>query len=152
MSNNEEFQAIKGHPWLTYSTLIRVQPFAGLAQMAASHHERLDGSGYYQGLSGPDLNLPSRILAVADVYDALSQDRPYRKGMPLDQTLGIITAERETKLCPLCVDALPGRLDGHGTILRHDLRRTPSVLDVAAEVASVADAAYSDTPSRLNRP
>ncbi|CAN5616489.1 hypothetical protein BH24CHL1_BH24CHL1_20060 [soil metagenome] len=154
---NEEFQAIKGHPWLTYSTLIRLQPFAGLAQMAASHHERLDGSGYYQGLSEPDLNLPSRILAVADVYDALSQDRPYRKGMPIDQTLGIITAERETKLCPSCVDALSdlalaGKLEGHGTILRQDLKRPPSVLDIASEVASAADAAYSEaSPTMLRR-
>lgn len=152
---NTEFQAIKGHPSLTYRTLIQVQPFTGLAQMAASHHERLDGSGYYQGLTGPDLNLSSRILAVADVYDALSQDRPYRKGMPLDQTLDIITAERETKLCPSCVDALSqlalsGRLEGYGTILRRDLKRTPSVLDIASQVASAADKSYSDARPALS--
>ena len=124
--------------------------------MAASHHDRLDGSGYYQDLSGPDLNLSSRILAVADVYDALTQDRPYRKGMPIDQTLGIITSERETKLCPDCVDALSqlalsGRLEGYGTILRRDPKRPSSVLDVASEVASAADAAYSDAPTMHGR-
>lgn len=154
---DEEFQIVKGHPWLTYRTLIRVQPFVRLAQTAASHHERLDGSGYYQGLKAPDLNLSARILAVADVYDALSQDRPYREGLPIDQALDIITAERETRLCPTCVDALSnlalaGKLEGYGTILHHDLTPVPNVLDIASQVASAADAAYSESsPVTLRR-
>jgi response regulator RpfG family c-di-GMP phosphodiesterase len=51
---------------------VSVAPFRSIAEVAASHHEKLDGSGYHRGVSAEDLNLPSRILAVADVFDALS--------------------------------------------------------------------------------
>jgi HD-GYP domain-containing protein (c-di-GMP phosphodiesterase class II) len=72
----------------------------------ASHYEKLDGSGYHRGITGEDLNLPSRILAVADVFDALSQDRPYRPAIPLEQVLGLLKKDGGEKLCPLSVSAL----------------------------------------------
>jgi putative nucleotidyltransferase with HDIG domain len=103
---DEEFAQIKKHPKLTYDILIRVTPFRGIAEVAASHHEKLDGSGYHRAITGESLNIPSRILAVADVFDALSQDRPYRPAMPLEQVLGILKKEGGEKLCPWCVGAL----------------------------------------------
>ncbi len=63
---------------LDYGILNRVSPSRYLADLAASHHERLDGSGYHRSLSAKDLDTSARILATADVFDALSSDRPYR--------------------------------------------------------------------------
>ncbi len=60
---------------------------------------------------GSDLDLPTRILVVADVFDALSSDRPYRPGMPVERVLGILDEESGEKLCPACVAALRAALD-----------------------------------------
>jgi HD-GYP domain-containing protein (c-di-GMP phosphodiesterase class II) len=103
---DEEFAKVKQHPRLTYEVLTRVAPFCSIAEVAASHHEKLDGSGYHRGVSVEDLNLPSRILAVADVFDALSQDRPYRPAMPMEKVLTILKKESGQKLSPECVEAL----------------------------------------------
>jgi putative nucleotidyltransferase with HDIG domain len=103
---DEEFTQIKKHPKLTYEILVRVPPFRGIAEAAANHHEKLDGTGYHRGITGESLNLPSRILAVADIFDALSQNRPYRSAMPLDQVLGLLKKESGKKLCSRCVVAL----------------------------------------------
>ncbi len=101
-----EYAQVKKHPGLTYDTLVRVAPFRGFAEVAASHHEKLDGTGYHRGVTAEDLSLPSRILAVADVFDALSQDRPYRPAMPMEKVLAILDEESGEKLCPRCVGTL----------------------------------------------
>ncbi len=101
-----EFREIQKHPELTYQTLVRVGPLAKIAEVSALHHERLDGSGYYRGMSAHNLGLSARILAVADVYDALVSDRPYRAGMPIEQALAIIRTDAGSKLCPECVEQL----------------------------------------------
>ncbi len=103
---DREFAQVKKHPKLTYDVLMRVVPFRGIAETAASHHERLDGTGYHRGITGESLSQPSRILAVADVFDALLQDRPYRPAMSLEQVLGFLKKEGGERLCPLCVEAL----------------------------------------------
>jgi HD-GYP domain-containing protein (c-di-GMP phosphodiesterase class II) len=73
-----EFEVVRRHPLHTASILERTPGFAGLAALAGAHHERLDGSGYPHGLAGGALSLPMRVLAVADVYEALTSARPYR--------------------------------------------------------------------------
>jgi HD-GYP domain-containing protein (c-di-GMP phosphodiesterase class II) len=83
-----------------------VAPFRGIAEVAASHHEKLDGTGYRRGMTAEDLSVPSRILPVADVLDALSQDRPYRPAMPMEKVLTILDEESGEKLCPRCVGTL----------------------------------------------
>jgi response regulator RpfG family c-di-GMP phosphodiesterase len=75
-------------------------------ETAASHHERLDGRGYHRGLAAFDLSRPARVLAVADVYEALTADRPYRGPMPQEQALAILREDRGVGLCPAAVDAL----------------------------------------------
>ncbi|MDQ4063788.1 MAG: hypothetical protein M3122_07880 [Actinomycetota bacterium] len=75
---------------MTYSILNRVSPFHHLADLAASHHERLDGSGYHRGLFAKELDLPALILAVADVFEALSSHRPYRPAVPLEKVFSIL--------------------------------------------------------------
>lgn len=101
-----EFAKIKTHPRLTEEILSRVAPFASIVERAANHHEKLDGSGYHRGVTGEHLDLPSRILTVADIYDALSQDRPYRKALPKERVMRIFDEESGTKLCPESVAAL----------------------------------------------
>lgn len=106
-----EYAKIKEHPRLTYDTLSRVGPFRPIAETAANHHEKLDGSGYHRGLRAEDLDLPSRILTVADIYDALSADRPYHKALPQERVLDILREESGTKLDPECVAVLSDLAD-----------------------------------------
>ena len=101
-----EFAKVKQHPRLTYEVLTRVAPFQSIAEVAASHHEKLDGTGYHRGVTAKDLDLPSRILAVADIFDALSQERPYRPAMPTEKVLTILKKESGQKLSPESVEAL----------------------------------------------
>lgn len=102
----EEFARVKEHPKLTYDILSRIAPLRGIAETAANHHEKLDGSGYHRGLEADRLDLPSRILAVADIYDALTQERSYREALPKEQALEILAAESGKELCPTCVAAI----------------------------------------------
>ncbi|HEU4389027.1 MAG TPA: HD domain-containing phosphohydrolase, partial [Blastocatellia bacterium] len=75
---DDERQEMNKHAEKTREILARVTCFREVADLAGSHHERLDGSGYSRGLKGDEIGLPARILAVADVYDAFTSDRPYR--------------------------------------------------------------------------
>ena len=70
------------------------------------HHERLDGNGYPQHIGGDQIPLISRIVAVADVFDALTSDRPYRKGWPVERTLAYLVERIGTEFDPACVEAL----------------------------------------------
>lgn len=102
----DEIAVVRQHPRHTQQILARVAGFRGIVETAASHHERLDGSGYHRGLTAAELSRPARILAVADVYEALTADRPYRDALPRDGALEILGAMRGTGLCAECVDAL----------------------------------------------
>ena len=97
---------VKQHPFFTYEILARVPVFSEFAYDASCHHERIDGRGYYRGVSGDALSTHARIMATADIFDALSAARPYRGAMPLEQVLTIIQEGRGTQLCPSTVDAL----------------------------------------------
>jgi putative nucleotidyltransferase with HDIG domain len=85
-----EWAVMRRHPRWSMEILDRVGAFRELARIAGAHHERLDGSGYFAGLSAEQLDLPSRILAVADVAEALSADRPYRPALGPDEVLEIM--------------------------------------------------------------
>jgi putative nucleotidyltransferase with HDIG domain len=102
----QEWDVVRRHPEWTHQVLDRVAELRGIAEVAAAHHERLDGSGYHRGLGADELSLPARILAVADVYDALTADRAYRAAMPAEQALGILRGDAGTKLDADAVDAL----------------------------------------------
>lgn len=83
--DEEEYTRIKRHTIDTELALHKVFPNAKIAEWASNHHERLDGSGYPYHKTAEELDMPSRIIAVADVFQALSQDRPYRGRMTQDQ-------------------------------------------------------------------
>jgi putative nucleotidyltransferase with HDIG domain len=95
-----EFATIKQHP-LTGERILRAVPAMGhLAPLAAAHHERLDGGGYPRGLSADELTLPARLLAMADVYEALTSERPYRPARSSREALDIIRADVPERLDP----------------------------------------------------
>jgi putative nucleotidyltransferase with HDIG domain len=104
--SDDEFRIIKRHPELGVKILAPIKAYKELIPMVGQHHERFDGKGYPDGLSGNAINIGARILAVADVYDALSSDRPYRKGMPLDKIIDLIVSEAGHQFDPLVVTAL----------------------------------------------
>lgn len=81
-------------------------PILSMARrIAASHHEKWDGSGYPKGLAGDKIPLEGRIVAVADVFDALSSSRPYKEAFPLAKCFEILSAGREQHFDPMCLDA-----------------------------------------------
>ncbi|MBF2053557.1 MAG: HD domain-containing protein [Candidatus Sericytochromatia bacterium] len=77
-----EYNRIKAHPGMSAALLNTVQCLADHAPLVRHHHERFDGKGYPDRLKGEDIPIGSRILAVADTYDAMTSDRAYRKGLP----------------------------------------------------------------------
>ncbi len=90
----------------TEQILAGIAPFAELARVAGAHHERLDGTGYPRGLSAPDIALETRIITTADVFDAISADRPYRAAVPVEETLEIMQKAVGTALDARCMSAL----------------------------------------------
>ena len=109
----EEFEAIKEHTTLGYNSLMRANERLGgaseflnmAAEIALCHHEKWDGSGYPKGLKKEMIPLSGRIMALADVYDALVSARVYKKAMSHDMALDIIIEERGTHFDPAVVDA-----------------------------------------------
>jgi HD-GYP domain-containing protein (c-di-GMP phosphodiesterase class II) len=104
--DDNEFALVKAHPVFTEQILARVPAFAPLAAAAAAHHERIDGRGYPYGLQGRELTPYIRVLAVSDVFEALTADRPYRAGMSVEQALEIMRRDVGSHLCGETIDAL----------------------------------------------
>jgi HD-GYP domain-containing protein (c-di-GMP phosphodiesterase class II) len=103
---DEEFAAVQAHPRHTWEILSRIAAFEGIARTAALHHEKLDGSGYPWKLGSADMDRWTRFLVVADIYEALTADRPYRAGIPRDEVLRMLERDRGTKLDGEALDAL----------------------------------------------
>jgi putative nucleotidyltransferase with HDIG domain len=102
----EEWAVIRKHPYYTHEILSRLPGFVELGDVAAAHHERLDGRGYWRNWSADQLNTPARILAVADVFDALHARRPYRDSLPLDTVFAMLEKDAPRALDGECVEAL----------------------------------------------
>lgn len=100
---------MKMHPVYTKLILEKISGFEDLAFVAAAHHERLDGKGYPHGLTGQQLPLTARIICVADVYQALSEKRPYRESLPPKVVFGMLAEDASTRLDAECLTALKER-------------------------------------------
>lgn len=107
-----EFDVIKQHSYYTYRLLSPVLPGQKVPSWAACHHERLDGSGYPFKMTAGQLDLPARIVAVADIFTALREDRPYRRGMSYGEIRGILNRQ-----------AKGGGLDADVVAMLHDRRQ-----------------------------
>jgi len=104
--DDAEWVAVRHHAAHTEAILSRIGAFGELARMAGAHHERLDGGGYPRGLKGDQISLETRIITTADIFDAISADRPYRGAIPVPKTLEIMAESVGTALDPLCFEAL----------------------------------------------
>ncbi len=109
--NDVEYAQIKTHSKLSAEILSGIPAFHNIVAVAGGHHERLDGKGYPFGLTESQINLETRIVTVADVFDALTADRPYRKAMGIDEALRIMAKEVGTAFDPTCLNALVAALD-----------------------------------------
>jgi putative nucleotidyltransferase with HDIG domain len=104
--SKDDWKAVHQHPIVTRRILERIGPFREMGIIAGEHHEKLDGTGYPNRLMAPDLSVESRIIAVADVYAALSEDRPYRPGLDAAQVVSIMESLIPHKLDVNCFEAL----------------------------------------------
>ena len=104
----EEMAVMRQHPRIGYELLCDSQNrfIQAGATIALRHHERFDGTGYPDGLAGDDIPLEARIVAVADVLDALLSPRPYKKAWDIEAALDYIRSQRGRHFDPRCVDAL----------------------------------------------
>jgi HD-GYP domain-containing protein (c-di-GMP phosphodiesterase class II) len=105
----DEQKLMREHATHTGSILSQIEfidEYKGMHHIVAAHHEKLDGSGYPWGLTAQQITLRTRIISVADIFDALTQDRPYRKGMSVDQALETLEQMTPHQIDASCVEAL----------------------------------------------
>jgi response regulator RpfG family c-di-GMP phosphodiesterase len=124
--NAEEMVIMRQHAVIGYNILKSSE--AAMLQLAAeiayAHHERYDGTGYPNGLAGETIPLVGRIVAVADVFDALTSVRPYKQAWTLDEARAFLVENSGTHFDPQCVEAL--------------LKRWPAVLEIRARFRDAA--------------
>lgn len=108
--DEEEWVAMRHHATETETILSRISIFKTMAPVAAAHHERLDGTGYPKGLVGDEISFESRIIAVADIFDALTADRPYRAAIPIAKAFAIMADDVGKVIDGNCFAALKSAL------------------------------------------
>ncbi|MCX6021794.1 MAG: HD-GYP domain-containing protein, partial [Chloroflexi bacterium] len=104
--DSQETVVMREHPRLGHDILRRIGRLDAEIDIILSHHERMDGAGYPRGLAGEQIPLEARVVAVADVYDALTTDRPYRHALPHEVAMAMIRESSGPHLDPRCVEAL----------------------------------------------
>lgn len=103
--DNDEWSQIKQHSAIGCRIVKTLNGFSGIANVILEHHERWDGKGYPRGLSGSGISLQARIIAVADTFDAMTSDRPYKKAVSRDEAIAEIQANAGTQFDPAVVGA-----------------------------------------------
>jgi putative nucleotidyltransferase with HDIG domain len=131
--DNDEWAAIKKHPFYSYEILRKIPGFEDLSEVAAAHHEKLDGSGYYRGWGAERLTLEMRIIAVADIFDALASKRPYRDAMPLEKVFEIMRKDAGRAIDAACLESLMEYHAGPGSSL---LRLAAEIGQSGVQIAS----------------
>lgn len=100
----DEYELIKNHPGWGADVARKANLSPVIINVILCHHERFDGTGYPRGLCGEEIPIEARVVSVADVFDALSSDRPYRKGLSQDKALEIVVSMKGKELDPALVD------------------------------------------------
>jgi HD-GYP domain-containing protein (c-di-GMP phosphodiesterase class II) len=106
-----EWVEMRSHAGHTRAILGRIGALADLADVAAAHHERLDGTGYPLALPASEISRDTRIITASDYFDALVSDRPYRSALPVEQALAIMTKASGSAIDADCLEALKASLD-----------------------------------------
>jgi len=109
--DDDEWAAIKRHPELGRTILSKIAALRDTAVIAGNHHERLDGKGYPMGIDGTEIDLDTRIVTTADIFDALTADRPYRKAMQVPVAMDLMARDLGTAIDPVCFVALQNGLE-----------------------------------------
>ncbi|MEM1485980.1 HD domain-containing phosphohydrolase [Oscillospiraceae bacterium PP1C4] len=110
--NTSEFNEIRSHTFYTYRLLESIKGFETINQWASFHHEKLNGTGYPFHLQDKNIPLGSRIMAVADIFTAISENRPYRKGMTKEQVISVLKSMvADQSICPYVVSLLMDHYD-----------------------------------------
>jgi len=117
----EEWEVMKAHPVAGYNICLPLKKNLGYAlEVIRHHHEKLDGSGYPDGLKNEEISPAARIMAVVDIYDALVTDRPYREGMPLEKAIDILKQEaNNNKLDKVVVSHLIEAVSGDSGLIEN---------------------------------
>jgi putative nucleotidyltransferase with HDIG domain len=102
--NDEEYETIRNHPAIGGKILEPIEVYKSIKPLVEQHHERYDGKGYPFGLKGSEIELGARILCLADVYDALISQRPYRDGWVKEKVLSFIADNKGKMFDPEIVD------------------------------------------------
>jgi HD-GYP domain-containing protein (c-di-GMP phosphodiesterase class II) len=104
--DENEWELVKSHAAYSEQILSRLHIFSELAFVAAAHHERLDGKGYPRGIGAERIPLETRIITVADIFDAITAERPYRGPIPVADAIAMMEKERDAAIDGACLDAL----------------------------------------------
>lgn len=124
---DEEFRVMKNHSSMGARILEPISAYADVIPIVEQHHEKFDGSGYPYGLSGETICWGARILAVADVFDALVSDRPYRSGWERKKALGLIEEQSGSHFDPDVVEAFFTVIEEEEATLETEITRVPSI-------------------------
>ncbi len=141
--NATEMKRMKRHPSDGANTLANVPSAASATSVILHHHERFDGTGYPHGLSGEDIPIGARILLVADAFDAMTEDRPYRKAMPVADAVAELKRFSGTQFDPAVVDAFLAVLQRSGRYSAQAAETADS--DTTAKPAAVRTSADTRT-------
>ena len=101
----EEWREIKRHPYIGYDMIRQVDFLEEAAEIVLFHHERYDGTGYPMGLCKDEIPLKARIFSVADTFDAMTSNRPYRRPRSVSEAIKVIRSQAGRQFCPECVKA-----------------------------------------------
>lgn len=104
--NENEWEEIKRHPEIGYRILSTVNELSEMAEYVLAHHERWDGRGYPKGLKGEEIPIQSRIIAIADAYDAMISERSYRKALSKEYAINELKEGAGSQFCPFCVNVM----------------------------------------------
>ena len=99
----DEMEEMQTHPIIGFTILEKLSVFGRISGIVLHHHERFDGLGYPNGLKGNEIPLESRVIAVADAFDAMTSDRPYRNGMPVEKAFREIRSHAGDQFDPMVV-------------------------------------------------
>lgn len=127
-----EWSVMRQHPEMGAKILSnsRVPVFRLAAEVALTHHERFDGTGYPRGLAGQDIPLCGRITAVVDFFDALTMDRVYRPAFSVQKALEMLTQMRGTAFDPAIVDTFTENIDALDALRQRVTRERPTFSDL----------------------
>ena len=102
--SEEEWMLMKKHPEYGWAIVRSLPDFERASLFVLHHHERWDGTGYPAGLEGQEIPLPARIVSVIDAFDAMTSNRPYRQGLPLEEAIRRLLVSKQTQFDPEVVD------------------------------------------------